>query len=78
MNKAIHARELVTILRNGVTCDTLHHSSRDRHDSGDPCPVLARIDTEIADLFLEREGPSTCAQDGHLWEVYCSDCWVKK
>lgn len=28
-------------------CDDLHHAKRDRHDIGEPCPVLARIDAAL-------------------------------
>jgi hypothetical protein len=34
----------------GNNCDHLHHGKRDRHGTGDPCPVLARIDAALARL----------------------------
>jgi len=68
------ARLLIALLRNGVSCNSLHHTFKDRHASGEDCPVLARIDAELSELFPEKEGPSTCEQEGHGWETVCRDC----
>lgn len=44
--------ELATLLRvaRGHNCDHMHHGYKDRHASGQPCPVLARIDAALTRL----------------------------
>ena len=42
------AKRLMSDVRNGLSCDSVHHAKADRHGVADACPVLARIDA-----FLE-------------------------
>ena len=36
---------LLTLLREVApsTCDNLHHAKKDRHEIGEPCPILTRL-----------------------------------
>lgn len=36
----------------GFRCEHLHHTKKERHASGDPCPVERRL---IAEIALARE-----------------------
>lgn len=40
-------REAIEIARSAVTCDSVHHRRKDRHDGGTPCPVVDRFNKLI-------------------------------
>jgi hypothetical protein len=45
--------ELVALLsemRRGIECTSLHHKRSEQHGYDDPCKVLARIDAKLAEL----------------------------
>lgn len=50
LSKAKAREALWAILRSAAECGEVHHSPHERHEYGEPCPVLERIERAADNL----------------------------